>query len=245
MGKIDFMGYAYKMRYQVEEFLYPSTCIVCKRNSEGKLVCEKCKDKLEETKEPKCMKCGKHIDDYQKEYCPDCTRIVHHFEKGIGAFQYNDYLRESIYDFKYHGVSSLGRLYGKAIAERYKYEIMAWEADCLIPVPIHYKKEKKRGYNQAELLANALGEELHIPVIGDILVRNINTKPQKELDDIHRRKNLENAFLIKENVVNLKKVIIVDDIYTTGATIDACAKVLKEAGCKEVYYISLCIGVGI
>ncbi len=235
----------FHVKNQVEEFLYPSTCIVCGNFSDGKLTCTKCKDKIEETKPPKCMKCGKHIGDGSKEYCMDCQRKHHYFDKGIGAFSYNDYLRKSIYDFKYYGVKNLGRLYGEEIAKRYKYEILSWEADCLIPVPIHYKKERQRGYNQAELLADAIGKELDIPVINDLIVRNINTKPQKELNDIERHKNLEKAFLITQNVVKLKKIIIVDDIYTTGATIDACAKVLKEAGCAKVYYISVCIGVGI
>ncbi len=230
---------------QVEEFIYPSTCIVCGVDAKGELVCDRCSDKIVGIPEPKCMKCGKHINDYSQEYCEDCKRITHWYKKGIGAFSYNDYLRQAIYDFKYHGVASLGELFGREIARRYKYEILSWKADCLIPVPIHYKKERIRGYNQAELLADAIGNELGLPVRKDILVRKVNTVPQKELNNTERYKNLENAFLIRENVVKLKKVIIVDDIYTTGATIDACAKALKENGCSEVYYVSLCIGSGV
>ncbi|MBE5939375.1 MAG: ComF family protein [Lachnospiraceae bacterium] len=234
-----------KIKNQVEGLLYPSACIVCGEETKGELVCTYCTDKVLLIKEPKCMKCGKHIDDEYKEYCPDCLTASHLYRKGIGAFEYNEYLKETLYDLKYHGTKYVGRLMGKEIAKKYRHDILEWEADCIVPVPLHHKKERKRGYNQATIIAEAIGNELHIPVRDDILLRSVNTVPQKELSKEERIKNLENAFIIRENVVKLEKIIIVDDIYTTGATIDRCAKVLLESGCKEVYYIAVCIGVGV
>ena len=93
-------------------------------------------------------------------------------------------------------------------------------------------------------IADKCSKRLGIPVRKGILLRTKNTKPQKELNDMDRKKNLENAFKIGKNVVKLSKVILIDDIYTTGSTIDACAAVLLRSGIEEVYYVALSIGTG-
>ena len=105
-----------------------------------------------------------------------------------------------------------------------------WSPDVIIPVPIHISKYKERGFNQAGLIAQALGRAMQIPVDEEYLVRIVKTQPMKELSNRERIKNLQNAFQVREKVVRYRKVLIVDDIYTTGATFDACAAVLKDAG---------------
>ena len=114
----------------------------------------------------------------------------------------------------------------------------------MIPVPIHKRKLEKRGYNQAELLATALGKKLDIPVERELLARVVNTEPQKSLDPEHREQNLKKAFQCIEKSVSYKKALLVDDIYTTGATIEACTKGLHAAGIPDVYYTSVAIGTG-
>ena len=114
----------------------------------------------------------------------------------------------------------------------------------MIPIPIHKRKLEKRGYNQAELLADALGKKLDIPVERELLARVVNTEPQKSLDPEHREQNLKKAFQCTEKSVSYKKVLLVDDIYTTGATIEACTKSLHAAGIPDVYYTSVAIGTG-
>lgn len=115
----------------------------------------------------------------------------------------------------------------------------------MIPVPVSRKKMQKRGYNQAALIARQLAEKTGIPTDLHSLARIRDTIPQKELNHQERRKNLNNAFKMDQNAVKYKKVLLVDDIYTTGSTIDACAVALKEAGVQQVYFISLSIGAGI
>ena len=122
--------------------------------------------------------------------------------------------------------------------------IRMWSPDVIIPVPIHISKYKERGFNQAGLIAQALGRAMQIPVDEEYLVRIVKTQPMKELSNRERIKNLQNAFQVREKVVRYRKVLIVDDIYTTGATFDACAAVLKDAGVSQVYGISLCVGDG-
>ena len=109
----------------------------------------------------------------------------------------------------------------------------------------HASRERERGYNQSELLAKEMSRLLGIPVRSDIVKRVQKTVPQKELDELGRQNNLKKAFFIGTDVVKLKKVIVVDDVYTTGSTVDAVARELKEHGVGKVYFITLCIGEGI
>jgi ComF family protein len=106
-------------------------------------------------------------------------------------------------------------------------------------------KKMQRGYNQAEILAKEISKYTQIEMYENILTRTRATKPQKDLMGLNRKKNLENAFKISKNVVKLRKILLVDDIYTTGCTIDECAKALLNAGADEVYYVSVCIGTGV
>jgi ComF family protein len=114
----------------------------------------------------------------------------------------------------------------------------------MIPVPLFKKKKIKRGFNQAEVIAAKLSGRLQIPYNAKILCRVKDTEPMKQLDHARRKKNLEKAFKISKNIVKLNKVLLVDDIYTTGSTIDECSTVLLAAGAEEIYFICLSIGVG-
>ncbi len=131
-----------------------------------------------------------------------------------------------------------------------QFYLKRWNADALIPVPLHISKYRKRGYNQAEVIANEIGALENIPVINDVLFRKLNTRAQKYFGKEKRQKNLEDAFYTDKDKIekyiremNIKKVIIVDDIYTTGSTINACAKLLRQAGISS-YFITVCIGDG-
>lgn len=226
--------------------LFPRTCPICGKVLEygGDLICSKCRQKLPYIVGSRCMKCGKGVENAEIEYCYDCTRRKHIYDKGTGLFSYSDEIRKSIYNFKYNNKREYAKFYGAEIARCLGNEIRSWNADMIVPVPLHSSKLIKRGYNQAHILANEIGKNLGIPVKKDVLERTVNTKPQKELNDEDRKKNVERAFKIHKNIVKLKNIIIVDDIYTTGSTIDGCASVLKMNGADKVYYISLSIGTG-
>ena len=117
-------------------------------------------------------------------------------------------------------------------------------AQALVPVPVHPERMKTRGFNQAEELARRLSDGLGLPVETGILSRNKNTAPQKDLNPAQRLKNLEEAFSAKRPRAGLTSVILVDDIYTTGSTVEACSRVLKRAGVSRVYFLCICIGGG-
>ena len=166
---------------------------------------------------------------------------MHEFESGRGLFTYRS-MAESMYRFKYAGRREYARFYGEQIVRRLGRTIRGWKPDALIPVPVHSSRKRERGYNQAEVLAEEIGKKMDIPVERRLLKRVKTTMPQKLLDDKGRQNNLKRAFKISRNDVKLKIIVMIDDIYTTGSTIDACAAVLKSAGVEKVYYITAAIG---
>lgn len=227
------------------DLLYPRRCPVCDDVlGPGRYICEECRGQLVHIKEPRCYKCGKHLADDSLEYCTDCSKGRHIYDQGLALYDYPS-VSKTIYRFKYSNRSEYSKYLGIELARHLGPQILSWKPDVIIPVPLHKKKLQKRGYNQAGLLAKELSKCLDIPYYDRLILRQKNTVPMKELRGSERQINLKNAFIVGDNDVKLSKVVIVDDIYTTGATIDAIARVLKEAGVQKVFFIALSIGVGI
>jgi len=215
----------------------------------GERVCTGCKEKLPYIKEPRCMKCSKPIGNDREEYCSDCARKDHHYSRGFAVWRYDETMKRSIADFKYRGRKENARFYVSEIIRLYGDKIKEISPDVIVPVPLHRSKYNERGYNQAQLLALPIGKELGIPVLPRLLLRKKKTLPQKNLSDKERLKNLTEAFGYNERLAveykkQIKKVLLVDDIYTTGSTIEACTHVLKSNGVLEVFFLVLCIGEG-
>lgn len=231
---------------KVLNLIYPPTCALCGDllSKEERYICAACDTFLPRVTEPACFKCGKEISDYETELCEDCLRHERSFARGFPAMNYDEAFRESIATFKYHGKKDYGKYFAYEIARSRGRDIAEAGPEVLIPVPLHKKKLRKRGYNQAEVIARELGRRLDIPVDDKILIRTVNTLPQKRLNNIERENNLKKAFHSQENRVKYNKIMLVDDIYTTGATVEACTKVLHDIGVKDIYYTSICIGRG-
>ena len=227
------------------ELLFPRRCPICDKpvDKMGHYVCKSCQGTIRYVKAPYCMKCGKSLRDDTKEYCLDCQKTEHFFQSGRALYEYET-IKMSIYRFKYEGRKEYAEVYGKELAKHFGEWIKERKVDAIVPVPLHKEKEKKRGYNQAALIARAFGKELNIPVKEEMVKRVRVTMPQKELNGKERQNNLKNAFKIGKNDVKLNTVVVVDDIYTTGATMDAVTACLIRAGIKKVYCISLTIGRG-
>lgn len=226
--------------------LYPSKCPFCGKLTGKKAVtaCGGCRKKLPFITGPRCFQCGKPVDTEEKEYCMDCARKKHGFTQGISLWSYDKSVKQAVYRFKYKNQRAYAGYFARELVRQYGTQIRWWNAQAIIPVPIHRKRYGQRGYNQAELLARAISQYMQVPVQNNLIVRIKNTKPQKELNEKERQKNLKSAFKINENGVKLKKVIIVDDIYTTGSTVDVMTELLLSIGVTDVYVITLCIGKG-
>ena len=244
-GQNERTGAAASVYRGVLQLLFPLRCPVCDGivRQAGEKICVECLGRLKLLTPPWCMKCGKKLAG-EGEYCADCRRREHFFLRGRGLYEYES-VALSIYRFKYGGRREYADYFGEQMAEYLGDFVRSVEPDGLIPIPLHRKRRLQRGYNQAELLARALGDRLNIPVYGDYLVRQKNTAPLKYENPEERQNNLKKAFNIPQNDVKLKRVIVVDDIYTTGSTMDEAARVLKGAGVREIYFVTLACGAGV
>ena len=190
------------------------------------------------------MKCGKPLKKTDtQQFCYDCTVKRHFYERGVAVFAYTDGIKQSIYQFKYHDKREYAAFYGRQAARQCGALIRKWDIDLVLPLPMYEAKQINRGYTQSELFARELSKNLNLICASEILVRIRKTTPMKELNDEERRKNVERAFLVKENVVKYKKILLVDDIYTSGATMEACTRILLSAGIPNVFVLSICIGM--
>lgn len=191
------------------------------------------------------MKCGKQLLDVRKEYCLDCTKHKFHYIRGYSVFSYNRLMQSSLMAFKFHDKKEYSRFYAEQMADLFKRYLAHKNIQALIPVPIHETRRRERGYNQAELLAEEIGRLEGIPVRKDILYRKRKTAPQKELNSRERVENLKKAFEARMQEPQIARAVLVDDIYTTGSTAEACTQALLQAGVKDIYILCVCIGDGL
>ncbi|MCR4999608.1 MAG: ComF family protein [Lachnospiraceae bacterium] len=229
------------------DLLFPPRCVGCdevlSEENRKSGFCNKCKENIHPVVEPLCRKCGKQILIEEAEYCRDCLRLPHHYNQGRGVFSYEGPMKDGMYRLKYGNRREYAKTIIRVALEQHEDWLRHMRPEVIVPVPVHPKKLRKRGYNQAEVLARELSNKTGIPV-EPLVERRVDTLPLKELTPEKRRKNLKNAFNIRKNGVKFKKVLIIDDIYTTGATVDAIAKLLLDSGAEEVYCLYGCIGRG-
>ena len=233
-----------KIKEGLSNIVFPPRCPVCDEVIYGKDTCEDCRKKVICIGEPSCKKCGKPLEDQRREYCTDCMRKKHYFSQGKAVFVYQGEIRQSMYRFKYSNKREYADFYAKEAVRIYGDWIRGKQIEAIVPVPMYRLKEKGRGYNQAAVFARTLGEKMNLPVEKRMVKRIRNTTPQKELNDVERKINLKKAFQLVPNIVKYRKILIVDDIYTTGSTIDAVAEVLLQAGVDEIYFLCISIGEG-
>ena len=228
------------------DWIYPRRCPVCDGILEKKepYICRKCAGKLKPVEEPRCRKCSKPIRSWTEEYCVECGKGKHAYEKGYAVYPYHGPIQGSLMRFKYAQRQEYAGFYAQAIRIYGGDAIQRMQPEALVPVPIHKKKLRARGYNQAEVLARQLTDQTGIPMDADLVLRKKNTLPQKELDHEERRRNLREAFALKhpDKKLPYKRILLVDDIYTTGSTVDALAALLKQAGAEEVCFVAVAIG---
>ena len=195
------------------------------------------------------MKCGRPLGREMRnaEYCRDCACGNRVFERGAVVFSYED-VQQSVFRFKDRGRAEYAEYYGKQMAETVKERFSPEEAGLIVPVPVSGERMRERGYNQAALLAAELSRHIHRPCREDLLIRVKKTKRLKSSSAAGRRKELSGAFRVnghtRENEVKSKKILLVDDIFTTGATIDACAEVLLSEGASTVNFVALSAKTG-
>ena len=227
-------------------FFYPRRCPVCQEavEQQGSRICGICRTKLSYVRQPFCQKCGKPLLLEEQEYCRDFRSKRHRFERGRAPLVYDRIMKSSIAAFKYGGRREYAAFYAEEILRRCAKDMSGWQGEVFVPIPLHPSRRRKRGFNQAELLARELSRRCGIPTDAGLLTRVKKTKAQKELNDQERLTNLKDAFSVRKGSVPYQNIILVDDIYTTGSTVDAAADALKEKGARKVYFVCICVGNG-
>lgn len=228
------------------QLLYPPRCPLCgvELLYRQQQVCAACESETERIGQHFCLKCGKKLEETDLELCGDCENQPHMFVQNRGLFPYTGKLKGCIYRYKYQNQRYYAQYFARELLMEFGGRIKEWGVEAMVPVPLHKSRKRKRGFNQAELVLRYMEAPLGIPVLGDYVLREKKTLPQKCLNQAGRQKNLKNAFKIAPNSVKLNKVLVFDDIYTTGSTLDAVSEALRENGVKEVYGLCICIGEG-
>ena len=234
------------------DFVYPANiyCISCGNiidDSRPYALCDSCVRNLKWANGRTCARCGKILqEDYRPELSTDCMEVEHVFEKGFTCTEYGYAERELLHRFKYKDQAYLGRKMAEIMYDRIRPEGLA--PDFIIPVPMFRKKQSKRGYNQAAILASGLAGLMGVPYKRSLLIRKVDTKAMSGLGIPDRRRNISEVFTIprdKTDRLKGKTILLVDDIYTTGSTADACALALLEAGASSVFVFTFASGANL
>ena len=214
------------------DFLYPPRCAGC--GAPGLDWCAACEASLRRLTGRLCPCCG--APRAREGRCPACTHLD--FPLTVRSFaRYEGALTRAILQLKYRPNRRLVERMAAWLAEICRRE--GWRPTLVIPVPLSPKRRRRRGYNQADLVAGALADMLGLPVRSDALSRERETPSQVGLDPTARRRNVEGAFRALPGEVEGQVVLLVDDLFTTGATLASCARALRAAGSKEVYGLTV------
>ena len=242
-----------KIRHMAEVFLdvlYPRKCPFCGDilRPSGTLICTDCLSGLRPLTEERngdikalCMKCGAPVME-EEEYCRSCRCISRSFEQNRSIFIYDDKWKLSLERYKFHGYREFADFYAAAMVKWGGDAIRRWKIDLIVPVPMHPKKEKIRGFNQSWHIARRISDRTGIPASRDILVKVKDTAPQKQLNHTQRKNNLKNSFRASSAAAG-KTVLVIDDVFTTGSTMDAAAEALLASRARTVYSLTLCIAL--
>lgn len=233
----------------VLDVLFPPLCHVCRRfiPTAGELhICHDCRELMPPIVPPLCTVCGLPFAGAGTDHvCGSCSTSPPRFDAARAAFAYEGASRDLIHAFKYHNKTHLRRPLALMTIERLSEFIRSRRSDLIMPVPLHRKKLSGRGFNQAVLLGEILSQRLDIPLDRQNLGRIRWTEPQVNLAAPDRRINVKGAFAIREPaLVNGHRVLLVDDVLTTGSTADECGKVLKSAGAADVTVVTVARALG-
>ena len=214
------------------DLLFPSECAVCDR--EGSFLCTACKPSLPRLAPPYCGKCAEPD---AATVCSWCRADAPSYESIRAPYRYTGPVRDMVHDLKYANIRAIAPTLGGLLADYLGSQRL--EADVISPVPLHARRERSRGYNQSFLLAREVSQRVQIPMADDRLLRSIDTPPQVTMSGREeRRQNIDGAFECTRDATGLR-VLLIDDVVTTGSTMSACASALKDAGAKSVSGLAL------
>jgi ComF family protein len=231
---VEILTTARKIQADLLALIFPDRCASC--DQEGSSFCRDCQQKVEYLVPPLCPLCGyPSLDNLLCHRCQQSPLAI----DGIRSVAFFEGpLRRAMHKLKYQGLRTVAVPLGQMMSAYWQREPLP--ADVIVPVPLHRRRLRQRGYNQAGLLAQVLGQEIGLPVHEDWLVRTKATSSQVDLDAAERKQNVAEAFQCKnrEAIVGCR-VLLIDDVCTTGATLEACSLALRQAGAQSVWALTL------
>ncbi|MGB8657328.1 MAG: ComF family protein [Candidatus Zixiibacteriota bacterium] len=250
MSSLKIKGFLLGLKDDLLDFVYPQTCPICGRplGRNEKDVCDDCWNVLAVLPAPFCPYCKSIFEDHETltgHLCPhlrkpEDRKII--AVRSLGTF--DDHYQKLIHRLKYDGKIPLGRRLGQRLGEKVAQEKEWLEFDFVIPVPLHRARRRERGFNQSEILSQGICQATEIPLLKDLLIRKKNTRDQTYLNAQQRSENVRGAFAVKQREkIGGKNIILVDDVTTTGATLNECARTVLEAGAENVFAATLAVVV--
>ena len=213
---------------------FPRRCVGCGKL--GDFICPECLEKLPRLLPPLCPHCGRP--QASGIVCPDCRRRQTEIDGIRSPYRFDEVIRKAIYELKYRNLKAISACLAGLLADYLRSNQLNGEA--LTYVPLHPRRLRERGYNQSSLLARELAKRIDLPVIEDCLVRVKQSKPQVRASDVReRRSNVVGAFVCCDEGVSGKQIILIDDVCTSGATLESCATALKSKGAVSVWGLTL------
>lgn len=221
------------------DICFPRTCFFCRQNIQDGILCVSCQKQIKPLPPPFCRYCAKPLKTKAGNTCAACQRKKLHYDNLISCFAYDEPLKTIIHLLKYKDHDYLADFLSKRMAVHLKsIGFTSGGFDWIIPVPSHTVRIRERGYNQSLLLAKKLSTLLKIPLKHDIIFCKCNKPHQTRLRGDTRTENLKDNFAVGENMQD-KKIVLIDDVFTTGATVNECAKALKDHGAGVISVITL------
>jgi competence protein ComFC len=233
---LQWQQFSYRLEsgfWKAVDWIFPPECPGCK--TMGTRLCTACDQSVAPLPEPFCPVCGEP--GTNKNICQDCLSNPPDFDALRSFTLFDGTIREALHRLKYNNDVGLGEVLAPYLVKTFTQQ--SWNIDMVTAVPLSKKRLRSRGYNQAEKLARPFAALIEKPYYASAIHRKIDTKSQIDLSAEERRENVSDAFYANSMLVDLKSVIIIDDVSTTGSTISECARALKLAGAKEVFALTL------
>ncbi len=223
-----------KLKGKALDLLFPQWCVGC--GKEGDFLCSSCCHSLPRIMPPLCPRCGKPQP--SGILCPRCVSWRAEIDGIRSPFLFDGVMRQAIHQLKYRNVRALAAPLANLLRDYLIANPVSGEV--LMPVPLHQKRLRERGYNQSSLLAQELGKLINLPVVDNCLFRQRHAPPQARTSTIEERQsNVADAFTCHDHRLQGKQVLLIDDVSTSGATLNACATALKAAGATSVWGLTL------
>lgn len=217
----------------LDRLVFPPVCLACHARvpAATEILCADCCAKLQPIGRHYCPKCGAPLKDYR---CGPCSETIYVFDFARAAYVYESPAQELVHRLKYEALRAPARFFAQAILHHPSVQRLRGNFDLVLAVPLHHVRQRDRGYNQSRLIAKQIAQGLNLPCAKPVL-RHQNTLSQTNLSREARKRNLQGAFSLRRKAhVAGKRVILVDDVFTTGTTVNEISGLLKDRGAARV-----------